>query len=222
MSFPADWTRKTTEAADALPGYFTEAKSTSGPLEGGSSLLWNATNISSAFTIMRYLTSGADVTTGKIRTIVKLIPSSGADRCFGLCAMIQSAAATANAYWLYAYSNGSSGTLSTTVALGKGGPITASGGSITSLASAAFSIVYDQIFALELKWQRDAAGGGVVLTMSGGHNDDFSDLAPLASPYTDAASFYSTTISAGYALAITGGGFQSLTTKIDRTVIARA
>lgn len=198
----------------------SESLSTSSPLEGSSSLYWDSSTMSGNGAMLRGLTSGADITTGKIRSLFKIATFGGAAaKHLGLFGMMQSSIAYgSNAYSAYLNSSATGDPFATTVYLGKG-----SLGSATVLSgptALGFTVNAGTLFALELKWQLDSDSGQVVLTVSAGVSSDFSDLSSVI-VYTDASTPYSSGVSAGPFWWVADGSGATMTARVDKTQIFR-
>jgi hypothetical protein len=170
-------------------------------MEGGYSL---QLYLSGANATVLGLTTGANVTTGKIRGLCKLTSlgdSANVARAVGFFGMMQSSILySANAYWIQARGTAAANPFLTTVGLVKGGVNDA----FITGTTATQNRNKDAIFTLQLLWQRDSSTGHVLLTASSGAATDFSDLAVFAT-YTDASSPYSTGVSAGVMVSCGGG-----------------
>jgi hypothetical protein len=152
------------------------------------------------------LTTGATITTGKVRSLVKLSSlgdSASVARALGVFGMMQSSLAYgSNAYWAQIRGTATSNPFLTQVGLVKGG-IDAS---FLSGTTATKNANKDAVVCIELLWQKDTGTGQILLTGSVGNATDFSDLAVFGT-YTDNSSPYSAGVSAGI-MASSGGGDQ--------------
>lgn len=194
-------------------GSATHSLSASSPLEGTSSLVISSSG--AATRTIAGLTSGAAVTTGKIRTLFNI--SDATSNGFGVFGMMQSSIAHgSSAYW--AALNFTSTTL---VRLKKGvaDDLAASIGDLAT-ATHGFSGGYQAAttYALQLQWQRDSDSGFVLLTVSIGVATDFSDLA-VKITHTDNSSPYSSGLSAGVGYESENSSARNV--KVDMTQIFR-
>lgn len=203
----------------------TESLNTSGPIEGTSSIYWDMIN--SGTTIIRAFTTGANVTTGKIRTCFKLVQGGflgAADNTrpfrYGVFGMIQSSLAySSNAYQFLICDDGNTAApypASRLLYKGAIGDPTIGSGIPSNALSYSQGSISTSTITMELKWQRDSSAAQELLTASLGSATDFSDLASLLQ-YTD-GSPYSSGLSAGICAKLNNGGAgYQLTTKFDIT-----
>lgn len=160
-------------------------------IEGTSSLRHR---MQSADAVVTGLTSGAAVTTGRIRCLVR---SAGSFASVGLFGMMQtSIAETSNAYWVSI--NPASST--TTIRLQKGRAVdldqAAGGGTVLTSGALGFTYAVSTDYALQLVFQRDEDTGQIRLEAWSGTATDFSNLT-LRLEYDDASSPYSSGVSMG-------------------------
>jgi len=198
-------------------GPVAESLSTVSPLEGTSSLDWVN---SGGELIVRGLTSGADISTGKIRSLLKITATAGTGvHYLGLFGMMQTSILnTSNAYWAGVSWTATAGTLTSTGLISKAALNTPPPSGVLDSGALGINITVGLLFALELKWQLDPDSGQVVLTLSAGTSADFSDLASKVVT-TDASSPYASGVSAGPGLYAPGGS--TVTVKVDKTQIFR-
>lgn len=191
----------------------SHALNTSSPIEGVSHLRLVADTNSSK---RAWLTSGADLTTGKIRSLIR-IPAVGSFASvanlglFGMRANVTTGDQAS--YWGYFGGAISGYPYTPTVAISKGGfP------GQTLLASVAGPTFTNATTwkALELEWQRDADSGFVLLTVRTGSLTDYSDLTTVLT-YTDNSAPYSVAATAG----LTARRNDGITVDFDKTDIYR-
>ena len=184
------------------------------PLEGVSSLRLRDDGLAPGNAkVGMALTSGANVATGEIRSLVH----PGADNTdLGLFCMMQgSISTTSQAYWVVPVFG------SAEIAIRKCdiAGINGTNNNLANNASIGFTLTNNADYGLQLKWQQDADSGFMLLSASIGQASDFSDLVKVVE-FTVVVSPFVAGVSAGVGLRGTTQGF-ARSAFFDKTRIRR-
>lgn len=169
---------------------------------GASSLRFQSTG---SGTRIAGLTTGANITTGKVRTILQW--DGTGERLQGVFCMMQSTINHSNSAYLAILKHGLS-----TVYLNQGDPQTrftqtnnVGGAGILSSAGLEFTTTTNTNYVLEMKWQRDQDSGFIFITISAGTGTNFANLSPKL-VFTHTSGQFSTGVSAGVVAGQQDGG----------------